>query len=93
MHDCGKLTDALHAAGFQTHIETSGAYPLSGSWDWICLSPKKFKAPLNGPIEKADELKVVIYHPGDFKWAEEYAEKVNRRAGFFCNLNGVKGKK
>ena len=76
MHDCGKLTDALHAAGFQTHIETSGAYPLSGSWDWICLSPKKFKAPLNGPIEKADELKVVIYHPGDFKWAEEYAEKV-----------------
>src|SRR5215207_2618612 len=43
MHDCGELTDALHKAGFDTNIETSGAYPLTGSWDWICLSPKKFK--------------------------------------------------
>ena len=66
MHDCGILTGELHAAGFQTHIETSGAYPLSGDWDWICLSPKKFKAPLPGPIEQADELKVVIFHPSDF---------------------------
>jgi len=44
MHDCGPLTRELKAAGFQTHIETSGAYPLSGEWDWICLSPKKFKS-------------------------------------------------
>ena len=76
MHDCGLLTRELHAAGFQTHIETSGAYPLSGEWDWICLSPKKFKAPLPGPIEQADELKVVIFNPVDFGWAETYAEKV-----------------
>jgi len=76
MHNCGLLTDELQKAGFQTHIETSGAYPLSGNWDWICLSPKKFKAPLNGPVEQADELKVVIFHPGDFLWAESYAEKV-----------------
>ena len=76
MHDCSFLTRALHAAFFQTHIETSGAYPLSGEWDWICLSPKKFKAPLTGPIEQADELKVVIFNSSDFGWAESYAEKV-----------------
>jgi 7-carboxy-7-deazaguanine synthase len=76
MHDCLPLTRALHASGFHTHIETSGAYPLSGEWDWICLSPKKFKKPLPGPIENADELKVVIYHVSDFKWAESFAEKV-----------------
>ncbi len=76
MHDCGLLTEELHAAGFQTHIETSGAYLLSGDWDWICLSPKKFKAPLEDSIRQADELKVVIFHPSDFKWAETYAEKV-----------------
>jgi 7-carboxy-7-deazaguanine synthase len=76
MHDCYPLTRELHNAGFQTHIETSGAYPLSGDWDWICLSPKKFKQPLPGPIEKADELKVVIYHPSDFRWAESFADQV-----------------
>jgi 7-carboxy-7-deazaguanine synthase len=76
MHDCGPLTNELHAAGFQTHIETSGAYPLSGDWDWICLSPKKFKQPLQTPIDLANELKVVIFNHSDFKWAELYAEKV-----------------
>ena len=83
MHDCLPLTHELHAAGFQTHIETSGAYPLSGEWDWICLSPKKFKHPLKGPIENADELKVVIYHPSDFTWAESYAEKVSPACKLF----------
>lgn len=76
MHDCQPLTRELKKQGFQTHIETSGAYPLSGDWDWICLSPKKFKQPLQTPIDMADELKVVIYNSSDFKWAELYAEKV-----------------
>jgi 7-carboxy-7-deazaguanine synthase len=76
MHNCFPLTRLLKARGFQTHIETSGAYPLSGDWDWICLSPKKFKHPLKTPVDNADELKVVIYHPSDFKWAESFAEKV-----------------
>ncbi len=83
MHDCGPLTRELHVAGFQTHIETSGAYPLSGDWDWICLSPKKFKEPLQTPIDFANELKVVIYHPSDFKWAELYADKVNSNCKLF----------
>ena len=46
MYDCTALTEALQAAGFRTHIETSAAYPLSGKWDWICVSPKKFKSPI-----------------------------------------------
>jgi 7-carboxy-7-deazaguanine synthase len=83
MHDCGLLTRELHAAGFQTHIETSGAYPLIGDWDWICLSPKKFKVPLDDSIGRADELKVVIFHPSDFKWAETYAEKVKSGCQLF----------
>lgn len=73
MHDCTELTGALRQAGFATHVETSGAWPLSGRWDWICLSPKKFKAPLSGTAAQAGELKVVIYHPSDLAWAEQWA--------------------
>ncbi|HVY73413.1 MAG TPA: 7-carboxy-7-deazaguanine synthase QueE [Puia sp.] len=73
MHDCEMLTRKLRGAGFKTHLETSGAYPLTGSWDWICLSPKKFKAPLPELVGAANELKVVIFHPSDFAWAEKYA--------------------
>lgn len=77
MHDCYPLTDALHQAGFQTNIETSGSSPLSGKWDWICLSPKKFKAPLPGILPLANELKVVIFNKSDFDWAEKYASQVS----------------
>jgi len=77
MHDLSELTKQFQAGGFKTHLETSGAYPLTGSWDWICLSPKKFKAPLPGILSKADELKVVIFNKSDFDWAEKYAEEVS----------------
>ena len=77
LHDLAPLTRALHAAGFQTHMETSGSSPLSGEWDWICLSPKKFKAPLADILEKANELKVVVFNDSDFRWAEEYAALVS----------------
>lgn len=77
MHPLQHLTDALYHAGFQTNIETSGAYPLSGEWDWICLSPKKFKSPLPGIVPLANELKVVIYNKTDLEWAEKYAAMVN----------------
>jgi organic radical activating enzyme len=76
MHNLDALTEALQEAGLRTHIETSGAHPLSGRWDWICLSPKKFKTPLPEVIESADELKVVIYHKSDFDWAERFAAEV-----------------
>jgi 7-carboxy-7-deazaguanine synthase len=77
MHQLDALTNALHAAGFDTNIETSGSSPLSGHWDWICLSPKKFKAPLDEVIVKAHELKVVVFNKHDFAWAEKYAALVN----------------
>ncbi len=73
MHNLAALTTALHAKGLETNIETSGAHPLSGSWDWICLSPKKFKAPLPEIVPLANELKVVIFNQSDFSWAEKYA--------------------
>jgi 7-carboxy-7-deazaguanine synthase len=77
MHDLSELTKELHAAGFKTHLETSGAYPLTGNWDWICLSPKKFNAPLPGITENANELKVIIFNKSDFEWAEKYAAQVS----------------
>jgi len=83
MHNLTQLTKALHSAGFQTNIETSGAYPLSGEWDWICLSPKKFKAPLPEVVPQAHELKVVIFNKTDFTWAEQYAALVSPHCKFY----------
>jgi 7-carboxy-7-deazaguanine synthase len=77
MHDCKELTSALRRAGFRTHIETSGAWPLSGDWDWVTFSPKKFKAPLPEVAARADELKVVIFNKTDFDWAEKWAAQVS----------------
>jgi organic radical activating enzyme len=77
MHNLNELTSTLKNNGIRTHIETSGAHPLSGDWDWICLSPKKFKAPLPEVIQKANELKVVIFNKTDFEWAEKFAAAVS----------------
>ncbi|HET6995051.1 MAG TPA: 7-carboxy-7-deazaguanine synthase QueE [Chitinophagaceae bacterium] len=83
MYDLDELTNELHAAGLKTHIETSGAYPLSGAWDWICLSPKKFKAPLPDILPFANELKVIIFNKSDFDWAEKYAGLVSPRCKLY----------
>ena len=72
LHQLDPLTTALRAAGFQTHIETSGSSPMSGSWDWVCLSPKKFKAPLPESVKAANELKVVVFNKSDFDWANSF---------------------
>ena len=77
MHDLTELTQQLQAAGLRTHMETSGSSPLSGSWDWITLSPKKFKAPLPEVVPFAHELKVVVFHKSDFAWAEQWASQVS----------------
>ncbi|MFT4023725.1 MAG: 7-carboxy-7-deazaguanine synthase QueE [Flavihumibacter sp.] len=76
LHNLDALTTALKKAGFETNIETSGSSPLSGTWDWICLSPKKFKFPLPEVVAAADELKVVVFNNSDFKWAEQWAAQV-----------------
>ena len=76
MHNLDDLTGLLKKNGFQTHVETSGAYRMSGTWDWICLSPKKFKKPQEEAFKVADELKVIVYNKSDFSWAENMASKV-----------------
>ena len=77
LHNLTTLTNKLQAAGLQTNIETSGSSPLTGSWDWICLSPKKFKAPLPEVVPFANELKIIVFNKTDFKWGEEFAAQVS----------------
>ncbi len=73
LHELGPLTRALRTAGFRTHLETSGTSPLSGVWHHICFSPKKFKEPVPGFHQRADELKVVVFNKHDLQWAEGHA--------------------
>jgi 7-carboxy-7-deazaguanine synthase len=77
LHNLEMLTSQLKEGGFSTNIETSGSSPLTGSWDWICLSPKKFKPPLSGVLKKANELKIIVFNNSDFHWAEKYAAQVS----------------
>jgi len=81
--DMNPLTSRLLEANLKVHIETSGAYPVTGTWDWFCLSPKKNKLPVTSAYEIADELKVIIYNKHDFIFAEEQAEHVNKNAILF----------
>ena len=74
MYDCNSLVDALHLEGYRVHVETSAAYPLQGNYDWVCISPKKFKQPSAGEMGKAHELKVIVFNDSDFEWAEKWAE-------------------
>jgi len=83
MWDMNPLTHHLKESQLKVHIETSGAYQLSGDWDWICLSPKKNKLPTATVYEKANELKVIIYNKHDFIFAEEQAALVNNDAILF----------
>lgn len=78
MYDLTNLVNSLHAHEKYVAIETSGAYPLTGAVDWYTFSPKKFKAPVEEAYAKANELKVVIFHPSDFAWAQEHAAKVSK---------------
>lgn len=83
LHPLDKLCELLHEKGFKIHLETSGTHPISGKWDWICLSPKKFKAPLPEICHQANELKVVIFHKSDFDWAEKYAQRAASKCSLF----------
>jgi len=77
------LTSLLKKHNIQTFIETSGAYELSGEWDWICLSPKKTMTPKLNVYNKANELKIIVYNNNDFKWAEEQASRVSKECYLF----------
>lgn len=92
MYDCSILTQELKKLNIELAVETSGAYPLSGSWDWVCLSPKKFKAPLPDVLAKAQELKVVVFNKSDFDWAEEHAKQVGPDCKLFLQPEWSKEK-
>ena len=79
MHNLDDLCEQLRNRGFKVYLETSGAYQISGQWDWICISPKKFKRPLLENLIYADEIKFIIYNKSDFKWAMEFTSllKIN----------------
>lgn len=77
MYNLEYFTGQLKNKGITTFLETSGAYPISGKWDWICLSPKKTGEPLPENFSKANELKMIIYNKDDLKWAEKNAQHVN----------------
>lgn len=80
MHDLSELTSALRSANLRVHVETSGAHPLSGEFDWIALSPKRYKKPVIEIYKKANELKVVVGDRLDLEWAETTAQKVSANA-------------
>jgi len=77
MYDLTALINRLKKYEIEVAIETSGTYKLIGAIDWYCFSPKKFKEPIEEAYQKADELKIIINHPSDFKWAEMHASKVD----------------
>src|SRR4029078_2762228 len=77
LYSLDELTDSLRREGFATNLETSGSHPVTGKWDWICLSPKKFKPPLPGILLKANELKIIVFNRSDFIWAEKYASMMS----------------
>ena len=81
--DMTLLTQKLKNSNLKVHIETSGAYPVSGIWDWFCLSPKKNKLPVADAYAIANELKMIVYNKHDFIFAEEQAAKVNDNAILF----------
>ena len=83
MHDLTALTEGLQAAGIRTHIETSGTHPLTGSWDWITFSPKRFKAPLDAIYAQADELKVIVVNRQDLEWGREHAARLEAPARLY----------
>ncbi|PKP25224.1 MAG: 7-carboxy-7-deazaguanine synthase QueE [Bacteroidetes bacterium HGW-Bacteroidetes-2] len=87
------LTKALKEKGLQVHIETSGAYPLTGYWDWICLSPKKIKLPVKEIYPLANELKMIIFNQDDFRFAEEQAAKVGDSCVLFLQPEWSKREK
>ena len=87
------ITSNLKESGIKTHIETSGAYPFSGTWDWFCLSPKKNKMPLQEAYDNADELKVIVYNKDDFRFAEEQAAHVGQNCKLFLQPEWSKSEK
>ena len=93
MHDLTELTTILKKYDKKIHLETSGTHPLSGNFDWICFSPKKFKEPLDEFFELSDELKIIIYNNSDFLWAEENLKKIKNNPDLILQAEWSKSEK
>jgi 7-carboxy-7-deazaguanine synthase len=83
MYNLNYLCAELKKRAFRIYLETSGSHPLTGEWDWICLSPKKFSPPLEEIYNKADEYKVIIQSKGDFDWAEKNVHRLRKDCKLF----------
>lgn len=92
MYDLSGLTQLLKLHELQSNIETSGAYRLTGKWDWICFSPKKFKAPLEEFYDQSHELKVVAFNKSDFDWAKQHANKMHEASKLYLQPEWSKEK-
>ena len=90
MYELSYLTKKIKENGFQINIETSGAYPISGMLDWICVSPKKFKQPLKEVLAKADELKCIIFNKTDFDFAEGNGKHVTENCRLYLQTEWSK---
>jgi len=90
MYDLHALCNALHAHGLKVHLETSGAHEIRGNFDWVTLSPKKFKAPLASAYAKADELKIIVFNKHDFNWAKEHQALVPAKSSLYLQTEWEK---
>jgi 7-carboxy-7-deazaguanine synthase len=90
MYDLHALCNALHARGLKVHLETSGAHEIRGNFDWVTLSPKKFKAPLASAYAKADELKIIVFNKHDFDWAKEHQALVHAKSALYLQTEWEK---
>jgi len=90
MYDLHALCNALHAHGLKVHLETSGAHEIRGNFDWVTLSPKKFKAPLASAYAKADELKIIVFNKHDFDWAKEHQALVPAKTALYLQTEWEK---
>ena len=90
LHDLEPITSAFHEIGVRCHMETAATNPISGEWDWITISPKKFKAPLPENLALAHELKAIIYHKSDFAWVEQFVPMLNSKCRLYLQTEWSK---
>ncbi len=93
LYNLEPLTAALQQQNIKTHLETAGTNPLTGTWDWICLSPKKFKQPLQANLALAHELKIVVVNASDFAWGEQQAAAVSAECCLYLQPEWSKANK
>ncbi len=86
LHNLEPLTQMCHKNGWRTHIETSGTNPLTGKWDWVCFSPKRFKKPLQEYYKNSDELKIIVAHTNDLRWAETHRSEIDMKTKCFLQV-------